>query len=237
MFSMDIVDTDAFLDMPASSQALYFHLAMRADDDGFVGNPRKVMKICGSGEDDYKILVGKRFVIQFDRGICVIKHWKIHNYLRKDTHKETKYTDEKSMLVEKVNGAYTEAVDGPSRNVERPVAQIREGKVREEKKRQEYGDLKNVLLSDDEYQKLIQRYGRSAITQLISQLSTYMASTGKTYKDYYATVLNWAARKGTVEVVQRPEAVEEKLTPEQVAANQKRIDGVRGALASKFKMA
>ena len=131
MFSLDIVDSDAFLDMPTSTQALYFHLAMRADDDGFVSNPKKVMKICGAAEDDYKILIGKRFIIPFEKGICVIKHWKIHNYLRKDTYKETRYIEEKSQIIEKENGSYTER----GRLVDGSATQVREGKVREGKVR------------------------------------------------------------------------------------------------------
>jgi len=98
MFSMHIVDSDAFLDMPLSSQVLYFHLAMRADDDGFVSNPKKIMRMIGSQDDDYKVLITKRFIIPFENGICVIKHWKIHNYIRKDTYNETQYLEERSRL-------------------------------------------------------------------------------------------------------------------------------------------
>jgi hypothetical protein len=114
MFSKLIISTDAFLDMPASTQLLYFHLNMEADDDGFVSSPKKVMRLLGSTEDDFKILIGKRFILPFESGICVIKHWLIHNYIRKDTYIETKYTQEKKALLTKDNGSYTEAVDEPS---------------------------------------------------------------------------------------------------------------------------
>lgn len=93
--------------MPLSTQALYFHLAMRADDDGFLNNARKIMKIVGASQADYDRLVEDRLVLQFDDGICVIKHWRIHNYLRADRYKETQYTEEKSKLYLKENGAYT----------------------------------------------------------------------------------------------------------------------------------
>ena len=83
MFSLKVVDTDAFLDMPQSSQLLYFHLAMRADDDGFVSNPKKIMRMLGTQDDDIKVLVLKKFIIPFESGICVIKHWRIHNYIQK----------------------------------------------------------------------------------------------------------------------------------------------------------
>jgi len=108
MFSPLIVDSDAFLDMPSSAQNLYFHLGMRADDDGFVSNPKKIMKIVNSGEDDLKILFAKRFIIGFDSGIIVIKHWRINNLIRKDWYRETQYLEEKSSLIIKENGSYTE---------------------------------------------------------------------------------------------------------------------------------
>ena len=98
MFSLKIVDTDAFLDMPQSSQLLYFHLSMRADDDGFVSNPKKIMKIVGSGDDDMKVLFTKRFVLPFESGVCVIKHWKIHNYIQNDRYAPTQWIKEKAML-------------------------------------------------------------------------------------------------------------------------------------------
>jgi hypothetical protein len=108
MFSLQIVDSDAFLDMPVSSQALYFHLSMRADDDGFIDCPKKVMKIVGVSDDDMKILLAKRFILPFENGVVVIKHWKIHNYIQKDRYKETKYLEQKNKLYIKENGSYTE---------------------------------------------------------------------------------------------------------------------------------
>lgn len=108
MFSPQIVDSDAFLDMPTSAQSLYFHLGMRADDDGFVGNPRKILRAIGGTEDDLKILFAKRFLLTFESGVIVIKHWRINNLIRKDWYKETVYLDEKSQLDIKDNGSYTE---------------------------------------------------------------------------------------------------------------------------------
>ena len=107
MFSKKIIDSDSFLDMPLSTQALYFHLAMRADDDGFLNNARKIMKIVGASQADYDRLIDDRFILQFDDGICVIKHWRIHNYLRADRYKEKQYLEEKAKLYLKENGAYT----------------------------------------------------------------------------------------------------------------------------------
>jgi hypothetical protein len=107
MFSKQIIDSDAFLEMPLSTQALYFHLSMRADDDGFLNNAKKVMKIIGANQNDYDLLVAKSFVIQFPDGICVIKHWRINNYLRKDRYTETIYQEEKARLTVKPNGRYS----------------------------------------------------------------------------------------------------------------------------------
>ncbi|WP_349817885.1 MULTISPECIES: replisome organizer [Clostridium] len=111
MFSKTIIDSDAFLDMPLSSQALYFHLSMRADDDGFVNNPKKIQRLTGCGDDDLKLLMAKKFLIPFESGIVVIKHWRIHNYIRTDRYKETNYIEEKSMLGIEKNKAYSLLVE------------------------------------------------------------------------------------------------------------------------------
>lgn len=111
MFSPDIVSSDTFLDMPISSQVLYFHLAMRADDDGFI-TPKMVMRLVGSGEDDLKVLIAKRFLLSFESGVVVVKHWLIHNLIRADLYKETLYKKEKATLGLNENGAYTELREG-----------------------------------------------------------------------------------------------------------------------------
>lgn len=107
MFAKKITESDAFLDMPSSTQMLYFHLSMNADDDGFVNNPKKIQRMCGASDDDFKLLVAKSFVILFESGIIVIKHWKMHNYIQNDRYRPTDYVDEKSMLGLKKNKAYT----------------------------------------------------------------------------------------------------------------------------------
>ena len=108
MFALKIIDSDAFLDMPMTSQLLYFHLNMRADDDGFVGNPKRIMKMLGSTDDDLKVLMGKRFVLAFESGVIVIKHWRMNNLIRKDFYQETQYLEEKEKLYLKENKAYTD---------------------------------------------------------------------------------------------------------------------------------
>lgn len=106
MFAKSIIDSDTFIDMPTSSRLLYFDLSMRADDDGFVNSPKKIMKMTGASQDDLKMLIVKSFIIPFESGVVVIKHWKIHNYIQKDRYKETMYTEEKSLLYEKENNEY-----------------------------------------------------------------------------------------------------------------------------------
>lgn len=107
MFTMKIVDSDAFLDMPLSAQCLYFHLNMRADDDGFIGNPKRIMKIVGAADDDLKLLIAKSFLLTFENGVIVIKHWRMHNTLSKRRYHETQYIDEKGTLLIKKNGSYS----------------------------------------------------------------------------------------------------------------------------------
>lgn len=106
MFSLTVVDSDAFLDMPLSTQALYFHLCMRADDDGFVNNPKKIQRVVRATEDDLRVLMTKQFVIPFESGVLVIKHWKVHNVIRKDMHKDTLCTEEQALLIEDKSGTY-----------------------------------------------------------------------------------------------------------------------------------
>lgn len=107
MFSLGVLETDAFLDMPLSAQALYFHLNLRADDDGFVGNPKRITQSIGANLDDLKLLVAKRFLIAFEDGVIVIKHWRMHNAIKKDRYTETNFTEDLKMLDIKENGAYT----------------------------------------------------------------------------------------------------------------------------------
>lgn len=106
MFSKSIIDSDLFLDMPQSAQCLYFHLGMRADDDGFVNSPKKIQRIIGASNDDFKLLIAKQFVIPFESGIVVIKHWRIHNYIQKDRYKPTIHQNEKNTLLLDKSGSY-----------------------------------------------------------------------------------------------------------------------------------
>ena len=107
MFAKTIIDSDAFIDMPVTARLLYYDLSMRADDDGFVNSPKKIMRMIGASQDDMAMLIMKKFIIPFDNGIVVIKHWRIHNYIRKDMYHETKYKEQKELLALDENNAYT----------------------------------------------------------------------------------------------------------------------------------
>lgn len=98
MFCLDVVDTDNFLDMPSSAQALYFHLGMRADDNGFVSSPKRITSMVNCGNDDFKLLIAKGYLIPFESGVVVIRHWKQNNYIRSDRYNETKMKNELKML-------------------------------------------------------------------------------------------------------------------------------------------
>ena len=126
MFAKTIVLSDAFLDMPLSARCLYFTLGMLADDDGFVNSPKSIMRQAGASTDDLNLLMAKRFILAFDSGVIVIKHWRIHNYIQKDRYKESKYMEEKSTLMLDQNGAYTECIQ----DVSTLDTQVRLGKDR-----------------------------------------------------------------------------------------------------------
>ena len=126
MFAKTIVTSDAFLDMPLSARCLYFTLGMLADDDGFVNNPKSIMRQVGACTDDLNLLLLKRFILSFESGVIVIKHWKIHNYIAKDRYKETKYIEEKSTLTLDDKGAYTECIQ----DVYEMDTQVRLGEVK-----------------------------------------------------------------------------------------------------------
>ena len=211
MFAKTIIDSDAFLDMPPSTQVLYFHLAMRADDDGFINNPKTIMRIVGAKDDDIKLLVAKRFIIPFDSGVVVIKHWRIHNYIQKDRYTETKYIDEKNQLIiNKKNGYSLKQIgllDDENDNVYILDTQDRLGKDRLElgKDRLELERDKNkatrfikptideikTFLNEQEYETDIDRYA--------DRFYNFYESKGwkvgkEKMKDWKAAIRGWLSR-------------------------------------------
>ena len=208
MFAKTIVDSDAFLDMPHSTQLLYFHLSMRADDDGFINNPKKIQRMIGCGDDDLRLLIAKNFIIPFESGVVVIKHWRVHNYIQGDRYKATVYQEEKAMLQVKGNKAYTIVKTECIQNGYNLDTQVRLGKDRLElgkdrleedmsdkptkPTRHKYGEYKNVLLSDEDLEKLKSEF--PDWEERIERLSCYIAQSGKSYKNHLATIRNWARK-------------------------------------------
>ena len=219
MFAKTIIDSDAFIDMPLSTQALYFHLSMRGDDDGFINNPKKIQRMIGASDDDLKVLIMKRFIIPFESGIVVIKHWKIHNYIRGDRKKSTVYPEEMSMLVEKENGAYSLVTDTcPSGDGQLPdKCQHRLGKdsivkdsigecsgrvvdttattAEEDILRCIGGEIgKNVVyLTDRQFNDLIDRLGMDAFNRYVERLADFIIEKNAHVKNHYETMLKWVA--------------------------------------------
>ena len=220
MFAKTIVTSDAFLDMPMSARCLYFTLGMFADDDGFVNSPKSIMRQVGATQDDMQILIAKKFVLLFDSGVIVIKHWRINNYLRSDRYKETTYIEEKAELTVEDNGAYTKNNDGIPVGipmVDHCETQNSIGKDSIDKNI--YGEFKNVKLKEEEFNKLKEKFPKD-YKDRIEALSVYMRSKGKTYKDHYATILSWARK----EEREKPKVIEPKKYKEFVKEDYERDD-------------
>lgn len=191
MFSQQITDSDSFLDMPLSAQALYFHLGMTADDDGFVNNPKRIQRIIGANEDDLKLLIAKKFIIAFESGVVVIKHWKINNAIRSDRYTPTVYTEEKAMLTEKSNKAYTLGI--PNDNQRLPSGSRSIGKVSIDKDNVVYDFTEE--LSADEIHYLYATYENAH--ELIEQVQAEVnRKHTKIVKDAFSYIVGYANNKG-----------------------------------------
>ena len=190
-FTKKITESDAFMDLPLSSQCLYFHLNMNTDDDGFVNNPKRIMRVIGANEDDLKLLIAKSFVLVFDSGVIVIKHFRMHNTLRNDRYHPTSYQEEFKMLGLKDNESYTWKPNGNQLETEHNIT--KHNITEHNNIRHKYGAYNNVLLSDDEMEKLQNEFpdwkGR------IERVSEYCASTGRSYKNYLATIRAWSKKE------------------------------------------
>lgn len=203
MFAKTIVLSDAFLDMPLSARCLYFTLGMLADDDGFVNSPKSIMRQAGASMDDLNILLAKKFVLDFDSGVIVIKHWRINNYLRSDRYTETKYIEEKQCLEVDKNGSYHIGILSDGIPVGIPSIgkdSVVEDSVMEDNippvakpSKHKYGEFRNVLLTDEEVEKLQEKFPHDW-TQRIENLSEGIARKGYKYKSHYLAILNWAKK-------------------------------------------
>ena len=211
MYTKDITDSDAFIEMSSAAQALYFHLNQGADDDGFNNQVQIAMMKAHASTDDLKILMAKNYVIRFESGVIVIKHWRLHNTLRKDRYTPTNYQEELRLLGIKENGVYTlgcqtvaERLPGgcpsigkvsvvESSVVEDSVVEVAEA-APPKPIRHKYGAYKNVLLTDEDFSKLQNEFPHD-YSERIERLSEYIASTGKKYKSHLATIRSWARKE------------------------------------------
>lgn len=254
MFTKKITESDAFLDMPLSAQCLYFHLNMCADDDGFVNAPKKIQRLIGAKDDDLKILIMKSFLLVFEHGVVVIKHWRMHNTIRQDRYHPTDYQEEFKSLGLKSNGSYSmklngnqmatkciplgtsdigldidldkdilnefkiynnfdqnlECEDTTKKNIkccrrssfningknycnQHARKLIPELEIKDNVVIKKYGEFQNVKLSDEEFEKLKNRF--HDYQKRIENLSYYIKSKGDKYKNHYATILNWARKE------------------------------------------
>ncbi|MCD8363009.1 MAG: hypothetical protein LUC98_08635 [Lachnospiraceae bacterium] len=167
MFSLDVVDTDAFLEMPLTTQALYFHLGLHADDDGFVSAPKKVLKMTGCKDDDLRVLISKNYIIPFDSGIIVITNWKENNYLSPDRYKPTRFQKELGLLSENnrvyqlsTNGIPTVNQSGGSwytqeREGEESREEERKDKSKSAQARRDSASLLNDLLPEYDFSEVM----------------------------------------------------------------------------------
>lgn len=189
MFSKQITESDAFMDMPLSAQALYFHLGMSADDDGFVNSPKRVQRVIGANDDDLKLLIAKHFLIAFDTGVVVVKHWKINNYIPKDRYTPTVYEEEKATLYEKPNRAYTTCIQ----DVYKLDTQTRTDKNRTDKN-SVVCDM-NEMLSADEIKRLYATYENAH--ELIEAVQAEVNAKRTQIKvSAYAYIVGYAKNKG-----------------------------------------
>jgi hypothetical protein len=227
MFAKTIIDSDAFVDMPLSTQALYFHLSMRADDDGFVNNPKKIVRMTGASEDDFKLLIAKRFILTFDSGIIVIKHWRLHNYIQKDRYKPTVYSEEKSLLETKENGVYTFCIqDGYKMDTQVSIGKSRERVSlvevsgtdgdSETEDVENFEDAENfeeasnleamggalgkgvVYLTDKQRDALLDKLGLDGFNFYIDKLATFILEKDAKVSSHYKTILKWAKEDNRV---------------------------------------
>lgn len=244
MFTKDIVGSDAFLDMPTSSQLLYFHLGMEADDDGFIGNPKKVSRFIGASDDDLKILISKKFLLLFPSGVVVVKHHRMNNNWDKYNCKRTVYLEEFEQLFIKDNKSYTldntQGIPLQTENRLKPVFRIEENRI-DKNRIEEKKDTSVVFYKKAEYLKAIPevdikewttRFDASPkdIRNKAESLLLYCESKGKRYANYKSFLLNALKR----DFKERPKVVEKapepEMTPEQRRQVKEHLESIRSKM-------
>lgn len=205
MFAKSIIGSDAFIEMPLSTQALYFHLGMQADDDGFVNSPKRVQRGIGGSEDDLKLLIAKGFIIPFDSGVVVIKHWNINNYIRKDRYISTNYTEEKEMLGIKQNGGYflknpcLDMVGIPSVNQVATENRLEENSLVKSSITTTARAREESLLSEEDFTLVFKTWGKCAITRLTERVMEELTALAEEYgPENVVDAIKTAAEQGKV---------------------------------------
>ena len=211
MFNKTITNNDNFLEMPDSSQNLYFHLSMNADDDGFVDNWKSIIRMTGHKEDDLKILIAKQYIIPFESGVIVIRHWRLNNYLQKDRITPTNYKEEKALLTTDLNNVYNlytqYSIDKNS---------IDKNSI--EYVRHKFGTYGRIHLTDKQYQKLIEDFSKEVVDTKINQLDEYveMNNNKNKYKNFNLVLRkaireNWFENNNTKQQKTNREIKEQKI--------------------------
>lgn len=216
MFSKKITDTDNFLDMPLSSQALYFHLNMGADDEGFIDKVKTIQRTIGASDDDVKILIAKGFIIPFESGVVVIRHWRIHNYIQADRFQSTIHKEEKEQLeFDKSKIANIKPLDQCIQNVYKVDTQVRLGKDRleldkvnnlnytgVENEKKSFSQIikeSNIKLNDRQTQMLLDYVGLDNMTiEMIQYAVELTEDAGANNFNYLNKILkSWREKKLT----------------------------------------
>ena len=205
MFTKKVTDDDNFMTLSSSAQALYLHLSMAADDDGFCNQVTLAMFKAHSSVQDLEALLEKRYIYQFENGVIVIKHWRMANALRKDRYNSTVFQEELAKLCIKDNGVYTWLPDGCQMVAERlPQGRVGKDSIGKDRIGEDsveeiitapipttYGDHNLVTLSDAEYQGLLNTYGKEITEDYIQRIDEYMYYNNKQYPSHYKTIIRW----------------------------------------------
>ena len=209
MMTKKVTDDDNFMSLSSSAQALYLHLSMCADDDGFCNQVSVSMFKAHASVQDLQALLEKRYIYQFENGVIVIKHWRMANALRKDRYTPTAFQEELKRLDIKENGSYTWAKDDGCQMVAKRLPDGCHSIDKNRIDKNKYGEFQNVLLTDEEYKKLQEKFPRD-YKDRIENLSIYLQSKGKKYKSHYATILSWARK----EEAENPKPIKRDTTAE-----------------------
>lgn len=198
MFRLDVLETDAFMEMPLSTQALYFHLNLRADDDGFVGNPKMITRNVGATIDDLNVLIAKRFLLTFEDGVIVIKHWRLHNSLSQNRYQETKYLEDKAELLIKDNGSYSFNSGKPiddTRYIEAGKRQTVQRRVLDEPKTSLDKNRKEEISIEEVRTEELKRFQKPTIEEISAYcLERNNSVDPQRFYDYYESV-GWKVGK------------------------------------------